>query len=96
MPTIETPKEKPLFPGMHCYVITHVDKQGMRTLTLANQGRNHSKGKRIAERKLAAILKGNTEAELAMVYGPQAIGTFRVRKVQCYAHGDAKRVYFDR
>lgn len=88
--------EEPLFPSMHCYVITHINADGMRQLTFANQGRNHSKGKRIAERKLAAILKGTCDATLSMIYGPKAIGTFKVRKVQCYNHGDAKRVYFDR
>lgn len=76
------------------YAITHINRDGMRTLTYANQGRNHCETRAEAERKLAALV-GNTDvARLEQVFGNQALGTFDVRAVECYDHGDAKSIYF--
>lgn len=83
------------FPEGICYVVTHIDRHGMRTLTFANQGRNHRRTAEEAQHHLDEILKHTSEETLRQCYGPKAIGTFEVRPVECYSHGDAKRVYFD-
>lgn len=66
------------------YAITHESRRGYRTLTLANQGRNHFDSWAEAEAALDAFRPG-----LARVLTPDEWATLGVRAVECYAHGDA-------
>lgn len=75
---------------MIMYAITHVGKDGLRTLTFNNWGSNHYKTAEEAQRGLDVFAP-----ELrAKVLGDMA-DTLAVRPVDCYAHGDAKGIYFD-
>jgi len=76
------------------FAITHIDKHNMRTLTLANQGRNHFNTKRQATHALKGLIDNTSESTLISVFGKQAISTFQVRPVECYDHGDAIGIYF--
>lgn len=71
------------------YAITHVGKDGLRTLTFANQGRNHYVTREEAEALMALFAPG-----LRNVLGAKT-ATLEVREVECYDHGDAKGIYFD-
>lgn len=71
------------------YAITHVNRDGMRTLTMANQGRNHYATEEQAQKALAAFRPG-----LRSVIG-EAVETLEVRPVECWSHGDAKGIWFD-
>lgn len=77
------------------FAITHLNRDGVRQLTRANQGRNHFASEADAERYLA-LFKQSNEASLAQVFGQQAVDTFAVRPVKCYEHGDAVGIYFDK
>lgn len=76
------------------FAITHVNRDGLRVLTFANQGRNHYDDQADAVRRLASFLQSNPEQTLRDIYGDQAIGTFEVTPVECYDHGDATRTVF--
>jgi hypothetical protein len=72
------------------YVITHVNKDGDRTLTFANQGRNHYQTRQEAEEALRMYepgLRANVLGSLA--------DSLAVYEAECYDHGDAKKVYFN-
>ena len=71
------------FPDGICYAITHIDAHGMRTLTFANQGRNHRRTAEEAQHHLDEILRNTSEDTLGQCMGPRAIGTFEVRPVEC-------------
>lgn len=74
------------------YAITHVNREGMRQLTFANQGRNHYSTQRAAKKALAEFVQvGDLRAK---VLGNMA-DTLEVRPIECYDHGDAKGIYFD-
>lgn len=77
---------------MILYAITHIGQYGMRTLTFANQGRNHYKTQEAAQKALDGYLKVGDLRE--KVLGNMA-DTLEVRPVECYDHGDAKGIYFD-
>lgn len=86
-------------PTVTRYALTHVNREGMRQLTRANQGRNMFDDEELAKRYREAFLLANTIACLESAYGKQAVGTFEVRPVQCYTSGDAGDavgIYFDR
>lgn len=75
------------------YAITHVNRDGMRTLTFANQGRHHFDTREEAEYALGEY---NRVGDLrAKVLGGMA-DTLAVREVLCYDHGDAIGIYFDK
>jgi hypothetical protein len=76
------------------YAVTHINRDGMRTLTRANQGRNHFVNKEQAEQWIQTVYGNTPEATIRQVYGPQALGTFEVRPVECYSHGDAIGIFF--
>ena len=69
------------------YAITHINKDGDRVLTFANQGRNH--------------YDTMTEAQLALeMYAPSLdqktgvnVETLAVVAIDCYDNGDAKGIY---
>ena len=82
---------------MKKYAITHINRDGMRTLTSGNQGRFFKTTKAEADKQLRAFMLDNRAAdrEISEIYGNQAIGTFAVREVECHENGDAKGIYFD-
>ena len=70
---------------MKRFAITHVNSDGMRVLTLPNQGRQHYADQRTAEIAMRILTPGLR----AKILGSKA-DTLEVREVECYAHGDAK------
>lgn len=76
------------------YAATCVNREGMRTLMRANQSHSHWDSREDAQKWVDAVVGANSEANLEQVWGKQAIGTFEVRPVECYEHGDAVSVYF--
>lgn len=72
------------------YAITHINGDGMRQLTFANQGRNHHETREGAEEALANLLSANSADTLKMFND-----SLEVRAVECYDHGDAVGIYFD-
>ena len=77
------------------YVITHINRDGMRALSLPNQGQHHFDEKEAADAWLKSFNQNNSESTLVQLFGRQALGTFEVRPCQCYDHGDAVGIYFD-
>jgi hypothetical protein len=78
------------------FAVTHVNRDGMRTLTLGCQGRYtyllHAEAEAIAQ----ALEAHNGPQRIGECYGPQAIGTFRASRVTCYAgHYDPIGIYWD-
>lgn len=69
------------------FAITHLAKDGLRTLAFANQGRNHYDTKEQAEQALV-LLSPDLKNKLGLV-------ALEVREVECYAHGDAVGIYFE-
>jgi len=69
------------------FTLTHLGKDGLRTLVFANQGRNF-----YSTREAAEIALGLFERDLTVKLGFQAI---EVRAVECWDNGDAKGIYFD-
>jgi hypothetical protein len=66
------------------FVVTHVNKDGVRCCTFGNQGRNHCDTREEAETKLKLF-----EPSLrAKVLGERA-DTLKVLEVECYDHGDS-------
>lgn len=74
------------------YAITHIGKDGLRTLSLRNQGRHHYDTRSAAEKALEVFRGPNG---LIKVLTPEQVATLEVRAVQCYDHGDAVGIYFD-
>ena len=51
---------------------------------------------RDAQSRLDAMMRGNDEARIREVYGPNALGSFQVRPVACYpGHFDPMTCWFD-
>lgn len=71
---------------MERFAITHLQKDGLRALAFANQGRNHYDTKEQADTALEAM-RASLQSTLGMV-------ALEVRPVDCYEHGDAKGIYF--
>lgn len=79
------------------YVISHIDKDGLRKMTRAQQGRNTHATPEEATEYLEAFLQSNTKPTLAGVYGSQALGTFKVSAIECWSgHNDPKGIYIRR
>jgi hypothetical protein len=76
------------------FAITHVNKDGMRTLTFANQGHNHYATREEAEHALKTFTS-EPYYNLRRVIGDAAVDTLEVREVRCYDHGDAVGIFFD-
>jgi hypothetical protein len=74
------------------YAITNINKDGLRILSFANQGRNHFDSREDAESWLSAM-RGDMRS-LRVVLGEQ-VDTLRVDAVECYDHGDAVRTVFE-
>mgnify|MGYP001423262646 CR=1 FL=1 len=66
------------------YVLSRTDKDGLRIMVYATQGRHTYATRKQAQEHLNAFLKNNTQEQLLGVFGEQAIGTFEVSAVECY------------
>jgi hypothetical protein len=75
--------------------MSFVDRCGYRVLVGPNQSRFFRNAREDAEKMLEDFVKSNTEDRLKSIFGPQAIGTFRVDAFRCYQHGDACGVYVE-
>lgn len=78
------------------YVVTKVDKNGMRTLAMAAQGRNTYASAEEAQTWLDAMRNSphNSAQTLQSVYGD--VTKMEVRPCECWpVHFDPKGVYFD-
>lgn len=74
------------------YVVTHVNRDGMRTLISAAQGRNTFATEAEAEQHKADILANNSHKTLRELYG----FPLEVRPCPCYpGHFDPQNVWFD-
>lgn len=76
-------------PNITLWAITHINSDGDRVLTFANQGRNHYATK---EKALAQLEALNTTGDLTRKRAIKA-DTLEVRAVECYWHGDAINVF---
>lgn len=76
------------------YVISHMDKDGLRAMTDACQGRNTVASIEEARVDLHNFLTNNTPERLVEVFGTQSAGTFEVSAVDCWpGHNDPKGCY---
>ena len=74
------------------YVVTHINKDGMRTLVGPAQGRNTHETEKEAEVRISLILANNDLDMLKSTYG----FPLEVRPVEVYpGHFDPKGIYFD-
>lgn len=74
---------------MKRFAVTHINKDGMRTLSFGNQGRNHYDTFEDAAMMIDAMRRNNSPERIAQFYGTP--DTLEVRD----AHGDAKGIYFN-
>lgn len=81
-------------PSVIRYVVTHINKDGMRTLAHAQQGRNTYETPEAAQAWINAAKANNTVATLQSVYpNPDSL---EVRPCECYpGHFDPKGIYFE-
>lgn len=89
------PAVSPVRPHVIRYVVTHLGRDLHMQMTRPYQGRNTHATVEAAQTWLDCLLKDNTAARLAEVYGKQALGTFRVNSCRCYPeHFDPMQVNF--
>ncbi len=69
------------------FAITHLAKDGLRTLAFANQGQHHYDTRELAESALL-VMRSSLQYRLGLV-------ALEVREVECYPHGDAVGIYFE-
>lgn len=73
------------------YVISHINKDGLRQMTAAIQGINTVGSKEEAQKRLTEFNANNTPENLTQIFGSQALGTFEVSAIECYeGHNDPK------
>jgi len=77
------------------FALTHINRDGMRGLTRRNTGSSHFATQPEADQYLVDFNENNHESTLIQVFGKQSLGTFEIRPVECYMHGDAVGVWFD-
>lgn len=70
------------------WAVTHVNADGYRVLTFANQARNHYESQAGAETALTQFAQGLREK----ILGSRA-DTLEVRRITCYENGDAVGIY---
>ena len=79
--------------GVTRYVITHIGKDGLRTLAQACQGRNTYATPEEAQSMIDAMMKNNSMDTLKSVFNLP----LEVRPCECYPkHFDPKGIYFDK
>jgi hypothetical protein len=87
-------KEEPLNQSVIRYVATYVNKDGVRTLMSAAQGRNTFATSAEAEDWINAVTTNNSADTLHQIWGnnPQ----FEARPCPCYpVHHDPQTIWFD-
>jgi hypothetical protein len=79
------------------YVLSRIDKDGLRVMVYAQQGRHTYATKEEAQVLLDAFLKNNTQERLIEVFGEHTIGTFEVSAIECYpGHFDPIGCYINK
>lgn len=77
------------------YVVTHIDRDGMRRLFGPAQGRFTHETAEEAQAHIDAIINNNGAQTLHDVYGPQDL-KLEVRPCECWpGHFDPVGIYFD-
>lgn len=78
------------------FVVTHIDRNGERTLTNARQGRYTFSSREECQKAVVAISKNNPKDKISQIFGEQAVGTFECKPVQCYSalNHDPKTCWF--
>lgn len=80
--------------GVVRYVPTYINRDGMRTLMGAAQGRETYATPEEAQAWLDAVTTTNSSTQLAAVFGDRP--RFEVRPVECFPHHfDPKTIWFD-
>jgi hypothetical protein len=76
------------------YVVTHVNKNGVRVLTFANQGRHHFDKREDAQAWIEACRKDSRSME---ILSNGRGDTLEVRAVECYGPGgdSTKTVFYE-
>ena len=75
------------------YVVTHIGRNGLRTLTFGAQGRWTFATQEEAQARLDVLLSSNRGGKLTEVFG---VSAFEVRPCACWpGHFDPKGIYFD-
>lgn len=77
--------EKRQFKTVTRYCVTHLDREGRRALSYPAQGRYSFATEKEAADLATAISGNNSVSNIVQVFGPQALGTFEARPVECYA-----------
>lgn len=76
------------------WAVTHIQRDGLRALSLSTQGRDTYEHQAEAEAAALNIVAVNGTAHLSALYGPQSIGTFRADRIECWAgHFDPCAIY---
>jgi len=95
-PRVVAPRIVPWPATVTRFVVTFINRNGMRTILGPVQGRNTFATRSEAADWVAAIVGGNASYRLAEIYGAQAVGSFEPRAVACYpGHHDPTTVWFD-
>jgi len=77
------------------YGITHVNRQGLRTLSApAAQGRWLNDTRAEVKKQVKNIEAVNSRDTLVSIFGLQALGTFKVQEIDCWDNGDPKGTVF--
>ena len=77
------------------FVVTFVHRCGERRIAGAVQARNTFATEGAALRSLNDLLE-NADNDIPGVFGPQSVGTFEVRPVECWPNThDPKTCYFE-
>ncbi len=78
------------------YVVSYINKDGMRRMMSAAQGRNTHAARAEAEEDLKNVLENNTRDLLEGVFGKDAYDTFAVSAIECWpGHNDPKGIWID-
>ncbi len=75
------------------YNISYIATSGLRTMLGPAQGRHMFESAQRATAFLIDFLENGGLDRVTQVYGPQAVGTFRVDAFECYDHGDPVSIY---
>ena len=78
---------------MKRFAVTHIDSDGLRTLSRANQGRCMFSTRELAEQWLREVIEHTALSTLQSIFGD--VSLMAIREVDCYANGDARSIYFD-
>lgn len=79
------------------YVISRIDKDGLRVMIGPQQGRSTFATTQVADEYLKEVLKNNSEETLINIFGQQAIGTFRMSAIECWpGNNDPKGIYIQK